>query len=380
MQLQLYPEAGRTLRLRGGVMWVGGGRQFNRSVDPTAGPETVEDTFTPLRDRLDRAERIKWLLKKHGPMYRTNEVISLEEESKYLIRAQKMLRAPSLSVDLDAASNFQKYVVGELEFANHRFGVMYGRTDQDGNVFCDAIYEPPQEGNDDAYALLPDPNAHTVELVASCLGLRRVGIVFTARSRKCILSSQDMVQACQLQEQLERQHGFDFARSCVAAVITRNETTGSIVFEAYQVSDLAMDMHRRHVFKPPSNSNRAYSRTTESVLVERKDTTKVDNDFFINTVPIKTHASPFFANREASFPVENRPTQTQNALEVKHVLKCHEDLPFPLQLRDFHLLVFLGGILDPVTDIPSLCDAVVEGKEPKAGHKELIECFAAQAD
>lgn len=35
------------------------------------------------------------------------QVISLEEESKYLIRAQKMLRALSLSVDLDAAGNFQ---------------------------------------------------------------------------------------------------------------------------------------------------------------------------------------------------------------------------------------------------------------------------------
>ncbi len=35
------------------------------------------------------------------------QVISLEEEAKYLIRAQKMLRALSLSVDLDAAGNFQ---------------------------------------------------------------------------------------------------------------------------------------------------------------------------------------------------------------------------------------------------------------------------------
>lgn len=42
----------------------------------------------------------------------------------------------------------QKYVVGELDFEQHRFGVMYGRVDEGGHVFCDAIYEPPQEGND----------------------------------------------------------------------------------------------------------------------------------------------------------------------------------------------------------------------------------------
>lgn len=58
------------------------------------------------------------------------------------------------------------------------------------------------------------------------------------------------------------------------------DTTGSIVFEAYQVSDLCMDMERRGVLKEAANSNKGYARTAEDVLVERKDTQKVGPQVF----------------------------------------------------------------------------------------------------
>lgn len=45
----------KVMRLRGGVMWVGGGKQFNRTADPDASPEAQEDTFLPLRERLRAA-------------------------------------------------------------------------------------------------------------------------------------------------------------------------------------------------------------------------------------------------------------------------------------------------------------------------------------
>ena len=289
--------AGAPLRLRGGVMWVGGGRKFNRTADPSADYEDGEDTFQPLRDRLERAERIKKLIAKFGPKYRSNELVVLEEEAKYLIRAQHMVRARSLSVDLTAAGNFQRYVVGDLEFSKHRVGIMYGRVEH-GNVFCDTIYEPPQDGNAESYKLLPDPDEARVERVASLLGLRKVGVVFTARPRKCIFSSDDVYLSCQQHAQALQDHGFDFARSLVSAIITRNETTGAVVFEAYQVSDQCTDMYGKGVFNKPKNPNKSYSRTSEDVLVERKPTQKVDNDFFINSVPIKTHEAPLFSKRE----------------------------------------------------------------------------------
>jgi hypothetical protein len=35
-------------------------------------------------------------------------------------------------------------------------GILYGTCDLAGNVRCEAIYEPPQEGDADAYKLLED--------------------------------------------------------------------------------------------------------------------------------------------------------------------------------------------------------------------------------
>lgn len=195
------------MRLRGGVMWVGGGRQFNRTSDPDALPEAAEDTFHPLRERLDSERRIKEIVKKTGKNMRTNEVITLEEKSKYMIRAQNMLRTKSLSVDLTAAQNFQRYVVGDLSFKQQRIGVMYGRVDDEHNAFCDVIYEPPQDGDEECYKMIEDPDEGLVDRVATFLGLRKIGWVFTSRPRKCILSGGDIKLSCEMQEKLEEQSG-----------------------------------------------------------------------------------------------------------------------------------------------------------------------------
>jgi nuclear protein localization family protein 4 len=150
------------------------------------------------------------------------------------------------------------------------------------------------------------------------------------------------------------------------------------VFEAYQVSDLCTDMYTKGVIKQPRNPNKSYSRTSEEVLVERKPTQKVDNDFFINTVPIKTHAAPIFSapKREAEFNVENRPTASQNALEVKHILTCHKSLPVCEQLRDFHMLLYLSKLLTGLTDMPEICKAVVEGTDVSEEHVAAIRSLA----
>jgi len=261
---------------------------------------------------------------------------------------------------MTATGNFQRYVVGDLEFGKHRVGIMYGRV-EDGHVFCDVIYEPPQEGSADSYNLLPDPDEANVDRVASLLGLRKVGVVFTAKPRKCIFSSEDIALSCSQHAQANKEHGFDFARSLVSAVITRNETTGSVVFEAYQISDQCTDMHAKGVLPKPRNPNKSYSRTSEDVLVERKPTQKVDNDFFINTIAVKTHEAPLFGKREAEFNVENRPGVNQNPLEVKHILTCHKTKPMYEQLRDFHMLLYLSQKLPGQTDMAEICKCVLEG-------------------
>jgi len=358
------------------VLWVGGGVQYNKT---ETGPEAEHDTFTVLRNRKEALSGISALRKKFGSKYRTNELVKLELESKYVMMAQRMLRTLSLSVDYNAANSFQLYAVGELKLEQHRIGIMYGRV-VDHHAFCDVIYEPPQDGDADGYNLKNDTASVEERLradrLASLLGLRPVGIIFTAQTRKCIFSSRDVFTLCRFQQEVEDAMGFDVARSCVAAVITRNETTNTVGFEAYQISDLCRDMYRSGIFEEPAKHNKAHSKTKEDVRVEGLDARKVDNDFFICAVPIKSHKLPLFDNRQAEFSVENRPHSTQNALEVKHILKCHELLPMSQRISDFHMLLYLSRFLHPVKDMPVLCKAVLERGLLSDAHLALINSLS----
>ena len=62
---------------------------------------------------------------------------------------------------------------------------MYGYYSEDPNypegvrVNIEAIYEPPQIGDQHGVQELDDPEKHKVDLIASALNLERVGHIFT---------------------------------------------------------------------------------------------------------------------------------------------------------------------------------------------------------
>lgn len=66
-----------------------------------------------------------------------------------------------------------------------RVGHLYGYFSEDPNypqgvrVNIEAIYEPPQINETSGYLELDDPCDHKVAMIASALGLERVGTIFT---------------------------------------------------------------------------------------------------------------------------------------------------------------------------------------------------------
>lgn len=62
-----------------------------------------------------------------------------------------------------------------------RIGYLYGYFSEDPNypegvrVNIEAIYDPPQINEMDGFVELDDPNLHKVDMIASALGLERVG-------------------------------------------------------------------------------------------------------------------------------------------------------------------------------------------------------------
>ena len=66
-----------------------------------------------------------------------------------------------------------------------RIGYLYGYFSEDPNypegvrVNIEAIYDPPQINEMNGFVELDDPNLHKVDMIASAMGLERVGQIFT---------------------------------------------------------------------------------------------------------------------------------------------------------------------------------------------------------
>jgi hypothetical protein len=59
-----------------------------------------------------------------------------------------------------------------------------------------------------------------------------------------MLSGEDVYMACKMQQQMEEAHGFDFARSFVSAIITRNGVKNNMRMYAYVCTHLHIPLFR----------------------------------------------------------------------------------------------------------------------------------------
>lgn len=91
------------------------------------------------------------------------------------IERQDKSEVPSASFDKFAAHSFQSYISSALRFSIKRGGILYGRVDEERNVFVDAVFEPEQSGSADSLTLTRDTTQEeAAEVVAQHLGLQKV--------------------------------------------------------------------------------------------------------------------------------------------------------------------------------------------------------------
>ena len=85
-----------------------------------------------------------------------------------------------------------------------RIGYLYGYFSEDENydlgvrVNVEAIYEPPQISEMGGFIELDDPGSHKVDMIASALGLERVGQIFTKVDQETILTADEVKRAADL--------------------------------------------------------------------------------------------------------------------------------------------------------------------------------------
>jgi len=273
----------------------------------------------------------------------------------------------SVSFDRDAANVFQSYVHQSIAFSVQRGGWMYGTKDEEGNVKVDFIYEPAQEGSEDAVVFVPaEEEVAAVDFIANALGVERVGWIFSTSSkpRDFEISDAEVAKIAEMQAE----GGDTFVTAVVSLSVS--EEGANVHFEAFQCSRQACQLWRDGYFASREEPT-GVSLMAKDVVVAGRDVRDVDNEWFIIPVKILDHGGPL----SASFPVENRLTP-QGPGELRSHLQAGASRPYVESISDFHLLLFLAKRLDLATDMALLLDAVRNKGTVLEGYKVIIESIA----
>lgn len=285
--------------------------------------------------------------------------------------------ATSVSFDRYAAHAFQAYIQSALAFSIKRCGILYGRVDEEKNVFVDAIFEPEQSGKAERLTFeRHNGQEQAAEVIANQLGLQKVGFVFnqSAGDKDYIMNDEEIQQMCELQNEI--------GEHCVTGVFIQTEADGQVEvhLEAFQCSKQAVELWRDGWFQVPGADVSGTMRMKHPrepdvklpVMIAGKDTDEVDNDFFLVPVPVRDHDGPLLS----SFPVENRLT-SQDQHDLKDHLMRQNKKPYTERLADFHLLLWLSTHgFDLQTDMTLLIDAIKQGQPIREGYRLLIENMA----
>lgn len=271
---------------------------------------------------------------------------------------------------------------------HQRIGFLYGTYEIHADVPLGiranvvAIYEPPQESSRDSVRLLPDEKEEVVEQIATSLGLRRVGWIFTdllaedvqkgtVKHTRNIESHFLSAQECIMGGHYQNLHpnacryaskgyfGSKFVTVCVTG-----DKANQVHMEGYQVSNQCMALVRDNCLLPTKDCPElGYVRESSDkqyvpdVYYKEKDSygnevsrlaRPLPVEYLLVDVPASTPVTPQFTfNSDPSkqpFPVENRMVdghiQDFNALST--YLSQFAFNEFFTAINDFHLILYIA--------------------------------------
>ena len=300
------------------------------------------------------------------------EFMEMNSQFEYKIQRQKNPHCKGISIDTASCNSFQSYL-RQFAFQQSRCGWLYGRIDEDNNIFAECIYEPPQSGNPHGFEVFDDPHGEKADAIATALGLEKIGWVFSHPPREdssFLFSSREILLAAQLQvDSGGKESPF------VTLKVTLDKE-GQASFEAFQVSDQCLDMFSAGaIIENPEKPETCAIQDTFSAIVEAKEAREVDNNFFLCVVPVLQHDSFL----KVSFPKSNREGSVRTREKLSQQLDKFKSEPYKNRIADFELLLFLSDFLDPSTDIPIICQSIVNPQVPlDTGYQVLIDSVSGR--
>jgi len=180
----------------------------------------------------------------------------------------------------------------------------------------EAVYDPPQIGDQHGVQELDDANIHKVDMIASALGLERVGIMFTSNEQDIFLSADDIRRSAKLQQQYSFMHNSVKTNvpKFVTIVARKKGEEDQVDLEAYMISDQGQALERDNVFGPSKDKKMMTLRVpgdddlVPTVLTKGTDVKEFPPDFFLVSLaygqPADTTDHSILKIHE--FPVMNR--------------------------------------------------------------------------
>ncbi|CAK4072898.1 unnamed protein product [Aphanomyces euteiches] len=298
------------------------------------------------------------------------EFMEMDSQFEFKLKAQKKAHCDAVRLDAASCNGFQSYL-RQFAFQQCRCGWLYG-TISESTVTVECIYEPPQEGNLYGFEVFDDPYADKADAVAAALGWTKVGWIFSHPPREEAdfhFSSREVLLAAQLQ--CDAGGG----SSPFVSVKVTVDANGQASFEAFQVSDQCMEMFSAGALLTlDENPKVCCVHETFTAMVEMKTAKEVDNNFFLCVVPVQTYESPL----HCEFPALHREGSMRTRPMLKQILQKY-GRDYTAALADFQLLLFLSDFLDINTDIPVICQSLLDKEIPlDSGYQVLIDSVAGK--
>ncbi|PSC72970.1 NPL4 1 [Micractinium conductrix] len=326
------------------------------------------------REVQPAVKKSDWEKRPFGAHMDVAKMVSLQTR----IERQEAPHAGSASFDFAAANLFQSYVSSAIAFSIKRGGILYGTVDEEGHVFVNAIYEPPQQGSADSLQLeRGTEEERQADFVAERLGWKKVGWIFaqSTKEREFIMSNEEICQMAAIQDEMG-----EHAVTAVVATWPGEDEQPEVHFEVFQVSDQCVKLWRDGWFQEqqgePSGASQLRNpkdpKDETPVIVAGKDQGEVDTDYFLIPVAVRDHEGPL----ENKFPVENR-LLPQGTAELKSHLAARRSKPYWARLADFHLLLYLARQPNfEEAEVGVLVDAVREQATVPEGFQLIIDSMA----
>jgi nuclear protein localization family protein 4 len=238
-------------------------------------------------------------------------------------------------------------------------------------VQVDCSYEPPQRCTTETMELLDDPNEELVQSVATSLGLIRVGFMYShpgPREDGHHFSANEVIMCAENQLLAGDE---DMQSPFVTVKVTLNENNESD-FQAYQLSRQCLELVAEGaLLYDPAEPRGCLIHDTFSCLVEAKEVSRVDNDYFLANVPIMDHSAPFLT--EKNFETPHRfGGHEWNIQALGPYMKRTKKMPMLKRISDFNVLLLSSKVLDPQS-MKAICSNVQKQEELEDGYVMILE-------